>query len=158
MGDHLEVVALGASDAQQSEQVVEKQRVITAEDDENEATASDLEQKNKAERMKESAHRQRQLDVPHMARALVVGQPARGAAAEGEEGEAMHTEHRLRVRPMNSSGSERVCVCLPEGVQGAHGRVVEAALDRQLGTVKRLQVCHIADADAAHFIGGEQLE
>jgi hypothetical protein len=107
--------------------------------------------------MKERAHRQRQLDVSHVARALVVRQPARGAAAEGEEGAEMR-RLTLALRRWKSAKVGGVWVCLPEGVQGAHGRVVQAAPDGQLGAVKCLQVGDVAHADAAHFIGGEQLE
>jgi hypothetical protein len=47
---------------------------------------------------------------------------------------------------------------LPERVKGAHGWVVEATLDGKLGAVQSLQVGDIAHADAAHFIGGEELK
>ncbi len=47
---------------------------------------------------------------------------------------------------------------MPEGVQRAHRRVVEAALDGNLRAIQRLEICDVAHADTAHFIGGEQLK
>ncbi len=72
-GADLEVVALGARDAQQTEQVVEEQRVVAG---------RGCEGAGEERRVGGGAHRQRELNVSQVTGALVVGQTTGGAAAE----------------------------------------------------------------------------